>query len=392
MNTAMTKRILQFGTSRFLQAHVDLFVHEARVSGQDIGPITVVKTTSGVLRAGRVQALAGLDGFPVHIKGLRNGLAVDEAVTVRSVGRALAAEHDWASIVHVFSHDTDIVVSNVGDAGYVVRSSDRIRPNFAETAPSGFVAKLLGLLILRFETGGKPLLILPCELISNNGNMLRQLLKGLSDDWSLDADFKSWLADQVICNTLVDRIVSEAIEPIGAVGEPYALWAIQREPGFEAPFAHPAVIITDDLEPYLRLKLHILNLGHTYLAGIWKSEERPQGEFVREILSDRSIRGQLLNLYEGEIMPGFAARGMQEEAGRYMVRTLERFDNPYLDHRISDIFENHAIKIERRAKDFVTWVREKYPAIPFPQLEALVTQPVTRSAIEKIDAVFQEGE
>jgi tagaturonate reductase len=369
---AMTKRILQFGTSRFLQAHVDLFAHEARAAGQDVGPITVVKTTTGVLRAGRVQAFARREGFPVRIKGIRNGMAVDEMVTVRSVARALAADHDWAATVQAFSHETDIVVSNVGDAGYALHASDRIRPNFAEAAPPGFVSKLLGLLVLRFESGGTPLLILPCELISNNGSVLRQLLKGLADDWSLGADFKSWLADTVICNTLVDRIVSEAIEPIGAVGEPYALWAIQREPGFEAPFTHPAVIITDDLEPYLRLKLHILNLGHTYLAGIWKSEERPPGEFVREILSDTRIRERLLNLYESEVVPGFAARGMQDEARRYVAQTLERFDNPYLDHRISDIFENHAIKIERRAKDFMTWVREKNPAVQFPQLEALI--------------------
>ena len=49
----MTRRIIQFGTSRFLQAHVDLFVHEARCSGEDIGPITVVKTT---LRGGSRRA------------------------------------------------------------------------------------------------------------------------------------------------------------------------------------------------------------------------------------------------------------------------------------------------------------------------------------------------
>ena len=36
--------ILQFGTSRFLQAHVDLFVSEARKDGQDCGPIAVVQT------------------------------------------------------------------------------------------------------------------------------------------------------------------------------------------------------------------------------------------------------------------------------------------------------------------------------------------------------------
>ena len=52
----MTRRIIQFGTSRFLQAHVDLFVHEARRSGEDIGPITVVKTSPAGDRDGRISA------------------------------------------------------------------------------------------------------------------------------------------------------------------------------------------------------------------------------------------------------------------------------------------------------------------------------------------------
>src|SRR5580700_8455922 len=69
----MTRRIIQFGTSRFLQAHVDLFVHEARVAGQAIGPITVVKTTSGQDRAGRVQALKRGVPFSVRIRGVEAG-------------------------------------------------------------------------------------------------------------------------------------------------------------------------------------------------------------------------------------------------------------------------------------------------------------------------------
>ena len=36
-------------------------------------------------------------------------------------------------------------------------------------------------------------------------------------------------ADAVVFgNTLVDRIVSQDIEPVGAIAEPYALWAIQQ--------------------------------------------------------------------------------------------------------------------------------------------------------------------
>ena len=50
----MTKRIIQFGTSRFLQVHADLFIHEAREAGQVIGPMLVIKTTSGDDRVGHI--------------------------------------------------------------------------------------------------------------------------------------------------------------------------------------------------------------------------------------------------------------------------------------------------------------------------------------------------
>ncbi|MEI4572952.1 hypothetical protein, partial [Klebsiella pneumoniae] len=76
----MTRRILQFGTSRFLQAHVDLFVHEARAGGQDVGPITIVKTTSDASRDSRVGALA--EGYPVIIRGLEGGQPVEREIRV----------------------------------------------------------------------------------------------------------------------------------------------------------------------------------------------------------------------------------------------------------------------------------------------------------------------
>ena len=38
--------ILQFGTSRFLQAHVDLFVSQALTKGEAAGKIALVQTTT----------------------------------------------------------------------------------------------------------------------------------------------------------------------------------------------------------------------------------------------------------------------------------------------------------------------------------------------------------
>ena len=86
----MAQRILQFGTSRFLQAHADLFVHQARQAGQDIGPITVVKISPGAERAGRLAHLARPEGYPVVIRGLVAGAPVEETHNVTSVKATLS--------------------------------------------------------------------------------------------------------------------------------------------------------------------------------------------------------------------------------------------------------------------------------------------------------------
>jgi len=367
----VNRRITQFGTSRFLQAHADLFVHEARQAGQDIGPITIVKTTRGGARDGRVRAFGAPGGYPVRIRGFDGGRRVDETRRITSVVRALEAHADWIELIEIFSKSTDIVFSNAGDGGYLLDPEDAKRRPAAGDVPGSFPAKLLALLVHRHERGGTPLLVLPCELVSGNGRVLRGLLGDLADQWGESAEFKGWLArDVTICDTLVDRIVSEAIEPIGAVAEPYALWAIQREPDLIEPFRHPNVVYTDDLEPYLRLKLHILNLGHTYIADIWRREARPAQETVREIVADPRIRARLMSLFDDEILPGFAARGLGPQAQAYRDATIERFDNPFLDHRIADIFENQGVKVDRRAKAFVSWVRAAHATLPLPRLEA----------------------
>ena len=259
--------IIQFGTSRFLQAHVDLFVHEARVGGQQVGAITVVQTSASPDRAGRVGAFNAPGGFAVIIRGMENGAAVERRVMVESVARGLAAAVDWA-------------------------------------------------------------------------------------------------------DTLVDRIVSEALEPIGAVAEPYAVWVIERRPGLVLPCEHPCIIVADDLEPFERLKLHILNLGHTVLADIWRREARPGDETVRAILADPAVRGRLDAVYRDEVVPGFAVRGMRGEAEAYVGATMERFLNPFLAHRIADIAQNHAAKVERRIAAFLGWVGDGLAA---PVLQDIVS-------------------
>ncbi|SMH45993.1 mannitol dehydrogenase family protein [Azospirillum agricola] len=374
----MTGRILQFGTSRFLQAHVDLFVHEAREAGQPVGPIAVVQASGSAERAGRVAAFGRPGGFPVIIRGIERGAPVERRIQVTSVDRGLAAARDWEELSALFAGETDVVVSNMGDTGYEVAAADRHPALLSGTAvPHSFPGKLLALLHRRWRDGGRPLTILPCELVSRNGEVLAAILAGLARDAGAPAGFLGWLAGSVIIgNTLVDRIVSQPLEPIGAVAEPYALWAIERRPGLPAPCGHPAIVMTDDLEPFERLKLHILNLGHSVLADLWMAERRDPDETVRAILADGRVRDRLESLYRTEVVPGFAARGMAGEAEAYVATTLDRFLNPFLDHRIADIAQNHPAKVEKRIGAFLAWVYGAGSARhATPLLDAVLARP-----------------
>lgn len=362
--------ILQFGTSRFLQAHADLFFHEAAEAGQTVLPVAVVQTSGSPARARRLAAFADPEGYPVIIRGLQSGQRVEREVRVKSIDQGLSTATDWSEVVQLFVLQACYVISNTGDAGYATGggTSDDIY-NIASPA-SSFPGKLAQLLYARFRTTRRPITILPCELISRNGSILKEIVAGIAARQSVEPDFLAWLDTHVIfANTLVDRIVSEPLEPAGAVAEPYALWAIEHIDGLALPCIHPSIMVVEDVEQIERLKLHILNLGHTVLAEIWHAEGRPADEFVREILADGSVRSRLLDVYRHEVLPGFAAKGLGPEAETYIETTLERFDNPFLDHRIADIASNHALKVNRRLAAFLEWSRTSAPT-----LEAIVAK------------------
>ena len=362
--------IIQFGTSRFLQAHVDLFTSEAAAAGQDVPKIIVVQTSGDANRAARLAAFGQPGGYPVVIRGLgTDGVPVERTVAVNSVSHGLAAARDWQDIMTLFVAHATAIVSNVGDSGYAVAPADRSATILDGTcAPQSFPAILLSLLHGRWRNGNPtPVTLLPCELVRRNGDTLKRILHELAVEIGADPAFMQWLDQTCLwVNSLVDRIVSEPIDPVGAVAEPYALWAIEDQPGLTMPFTHPDVVLTDDLDRYERLKLHVLNLGHTWLAQRWLDMGGAVDVTVREALNDEATATALNRLLAEEVVPGFAARGLADEAAAYGATTLARFRNPFLNHRLADIAQGHDAKIAKRVGEFIRWVgtAENPPAMP----------------------------
>jgi tagaturonate reductase len=358
--------ILQFGASRFLQAHVDLFVSEALPRGEAMGRIAVAGTTGSPESRRRIAAFAAAQQYPVLVKGLSEGTVVDEIVEVRSVGAGVDAMTQWGELERLFVA-VRCAISNTADRGYETDPADR--PDAGP--PRSFPAKLAKLLLARHRAGAGPITLFPCELTPGNGQVLRGVVLDMLDRWQAPASARRWVGEECIwVNSLVDRIVSEPLEPLGAVAEPYALWAIEDQPGLELPCRHPAIVVAADLKPYERLKLFILNLGHTYLAELWAKEGGAPGFTVREAVADTTMRAKLDALYEEEVLPVFAAIGMGDEAQAYLKTVIERFSNPFLDHRLSEILINHEAKKRRRFGGLIELADKNGVGVKLPRLKA----------------------
>jgi tagaturonate reductase len=358
--------ILQFGASRFLQAHVDLFVSEALPRGDAIGRIAVAGTTGSPESRRRIAAFAAGRPYPVLVKGLSDGAVVDEIVKVSSVGAGVDAVTKWDELERLFIA-ARCAISNTADRGYETDPDDR--PDAGP--PRSFPAKLAKLFLARHRAGAEPITLCPCELTPTNGKVLRGVVLDVLDRWQAPAKARGWVAEECVwVNSLVDRIVSEPLEPLGAVAEPYALWAIEDQPGLELPCRHPAIVVTRDLKPYERLKLFILNLGHTYLAEIWSKGDGAPGLTVREAVADRMTRAKLDALYAEEVLPVFDGIGMGDEAKVYLKTVIERFSNPFLNHRLAEILTNHEAKKRRRFGGLIELAETHGVSTKLPRLKA----------------------
>ncbi len=338
----MPETILQFGGGSFLRAFADVFVHEANARGEAVGRIVVVQSTEGN-RAALLNAQSGR--YHVVFRGLSEGESIDRTLAVRSISRALIAKSEWAQVIQVArSLELRMVISNTTEAGYSLIDNDD-----SET-PLSFPARLLCVLKARYQAGLPGLTVLPCELVEPNGDLLRELVLGQAEAWRLDAGLQDWIRRDVRwVNTLVDRIVSGrpdahpllAADGLLTAAEPFALWVVDARAG--DLFDHPCIRFVSDVRPYALRKVRILNGSHTALV----CKALPSGlRTVREAVEDPAIGRWLRRLVFEEIVP--ALEHVVEDAGPFAEQVLERFANPFLDHRLEDIALHHEEKVKVR--------------------------------------------
>lgn len=338
---------LQLGTGRFLRAFADRFIQESREAGHAVGSVAVVQSTEGS-RANLIAAQP--NGFHVLVRGFQNGEVVDRVQKVQSISVSYQAKSDWADIVRLVAKgNIQTILSNATEAGYKLESDDR----FSDAPPRSLPAKLVQLLLARYEATRQPLQVIPCELIERNADKLLALVLEQAVQWKLAEDFQSWVRDDCLwfCN-LVDCIVTDGPpdhplaweDKLLSCAEPYALWAIEKRPGRAARFFdHPAIQWVDDLSPYYLRKVRMLNGTHSAMV----AKFMPAGfETVQQVMKDPAAVRWVSDLLFEEIVPTLAYR--LEGVAQFAHDVLDRFRNPFQNHKLSDINLNHSEKVKVR--------------------------------------------
>ncbi|MBQ2824023.1 MAG: tagaturonate reductase [Oscillospiraceae bacterium] len=365
-------KAVQFGEGNFLRAFVDYMLDILNDETDFNGSTVLIKP----IQFGSVEQFAKQNNlYTVYLRGLENGRETIKKRVITSISKTVAAHEDYEEYAALAKLDTlRFVISNTTEAGIVLNLEDKLEM----TPPASYPAKLAKFLYERYKHFGgdkeKGLIILPVELIDNNGRELEKCVKALAEAWNLESGYINWLDEAcVFASTLVDRIVTgyprdedrQIFEEFGyedkllVTGEPFALWVIEsdRDISGELPFekAGLPVIFTDNHKPYKQRKVRILNGAHTsfvlasYLAG---------NDYVGQSMDDETVFGFMKSTIFDEVIPTLDLP--EKELNEFAEAVIDRFRNPFIKHSLLAISLNSVSKWKARCMpSFTEYVKRK---------------------------------
>ena len=346
--------VIQFGEGGFLRGFVDYFLQKMKDQGLFDGSVVVVQP----IEKGMCEMLEKQNcQYNLFLRGIDNGQVVDEHTHIDIINRCINPYADPEGYMALAENrDLRFIVSNTTEAGIEFVPENR----FEDKPAKSFPGKLTQLLYKRFQLGLPGFIVLSCELIDHNGEELEKCCLQYADLWNLGDEFKNWMKNENdFCSTLVDRIVTgfprdEPASLCQRIGEQdnmmdtaeiFHLWVIQGNHEDELPLQKAGfnVVWTDNVDPYKKRKVRILNGAHTsmvlaaHLAGF---------KIVRDCMEDETVQGFMNRTISEEIIPTLDLPRADLED--FASAVADRFNNPYIDHALLSIALNSTAKWKAR--------------------------------------------
>lgn len=288
---------------------------------------------------------------------VERGIEGDKSRVVGSIVNYLFAPDDREAVLEkMASPATKIVSLTITEGGYYVHSGtgefDATHPDIRHDLehrhqPRCSFGFLLESLHRRRRRGQAPFTLMSCDNIQGNGDTLKTMLLSFAE--LRDPTLANWMATHCLFpNSMVDRITPATTdehrqlvrEKFGiddgwpVMTEAFKQWVIedrfvQGRPQWENVGAQ----ITNDVLPYEKMKLRLLNASHQALCyiGVLLGYE-----FVHQTMEDEEIRLLVQRMMDREVTPILpAVPGIDLE--QYKATLLERFANPAIHDQLSRI-------------------------------------------------------
>jgi fructuronate reductase len=338
--------IVHFGPGAFHRAHQAASIDALLTDHPDWG-ICAVSLHSAEVR----DALRPQDGlYTLALLGASDRLRV-----IGSIREWLCAPQEpGAVLARLADPAVRLVTLTVTEKGYALAGDglDLAHPEIAHDlatpeAPRSVIGYLVAGLRARRQRGIAPYTVLSCDNLAGNGQRLRRAV--LEYAQRIDADLAAWIATEAafpcsmvdsITPATDDALRAHVDEALGCADawpvqrEPYTQWVVEdRFCNARPPFERVGVTLSRDIAGYDRAKLRLLNGAHSALAYLGSLL---QLETVADAMAEPVLAAFVERLMRESIVPATALpEGL--DAGGYVDAILERFRNPAIRHRLSQI-------------------------------------------------------
>lgn len=209
----------------------------------------------------------------------------------------------------------------------------------------------------RRDTGLPAFTILVCDNIEHNGDMMRKMLGTFAE--TQDPDLAKWIDQEVrFPNSMVDRItpvttpadIELLAKNYGVMDawpvtcEPFIQWVVEDKFANGRPdFEKVGVQFVPDVAPYEKMKLRLLNAGHSVLGLLGALHGHPT---INACVEDEVFKNYLRAFLDTEATPILGdIKGIDLSA--YKDSLLERFANPNIKDSVSRICAESSAKLPK---------------------------------------------
>jgi mannitol 2-dehydrogenase len=341
---SLTQGIVHIGVGNFHRAHEALVIDD--LLDQDptrpwaICGVALLPTDEPLAR--RMQAQEGLYTL---IEKYPNGTW--DARIIGSITEVLfAPDSPEAVLAKLCEPNIKVVSLTITEGGYnfdpitgeFITHAPAIQSDLVDASPTTVFGVITEALRRRREAGTPPFTVMSCDNIQHNGAVAKRSFTAFAQ--LKDAELGEWIAANVAFpNSMVDRITpvttAEDIEKIAeligvkdecpVVCEPFFQWVLEDNfPQGRPPLHEARVQIVDDVSPYEKMKLRLLNASHQGLAYFGHLEGY---HYVHDAAQDANTATFLRRYMDEEATPTLDPVP-EVDLDAYQSELIERFQNP----------------------------------------------------------------